>query len=80
MQAQRIDRHRRSIPVTVAIVVAVVGQAAILVNDFGPGSNSQGNRNASMISAAAVSRAGAIETPSATSAGRAVSVKIAARS
>jgi hypothetical protein len=47
-------------PVAIAIIVAVVGQAAILLNDFGPTKDS-GSSN--MITAAAVARAGAIETP-----------------
>jgi hypothetical protein len=79
MHVQARDR-RDFMPVMIAVAVAVVGQAAVLFNDFGAGSNSRGNRNASMISAAVVSRAGAIEIPSAPPAGRAVSVKIAAKS
>jgi hypothetical protein len=46
-------------PVIVAAFVAVVGTAGILL---GPGNNSQ-QGNAASITAAAVSRAGAIETP-----------------
>ena len=49
---------------TIALIVAVVGQAAILFNDFGPGNGSHRGGNPSMISAAAVSRAGATEVPS----------------
>jgi hypothetical protein len=52
-------------PVVIALLVAVVGQAAILLNDFGPGNGSRRDGNPSMISAAAVSRAGATEVPSA---------------
>jgi hypothetical protein len=48
-------------PVVIAVTVAVVGQAAILLNDFGPGKGSGGGNG--MITAAAVSRAGAIEIP-----------------
>jgi len=51
-------------PVIAAIVVAVLGQTVILFNDFGAGNDSQGRGNARMITAAAVSRAGAIEIPS----------------
>jgi hypothetical protein len=51
------------IPVIVAAIVAVVGQTAVLFNDFGPGNDSQGSGNG-MITAAAVSRAGAIVIPS----------------
>jgi hypothetical protein len=71
MHAETRDR-RDFLPVMIAVLVAVVGQAAILFNDFSTGSNSHGNGNASMISAAVVSRAGAIEVPSAPPAGRAV--------
>jgi hypothetical protein len=54
----------------VAAIVAVVGQTVILLNDFGPGNDSQGSGNARMITAAAVSRAGAIEIPSEPPAGK----------
>jgi hypothetical protein len=53
------QRIRRS-PVVIAIILAVVGQAAILLNDFGPG---KGSGSSNMITAAAVARAGAIEIP-----------------
>jgi hypothetical protein len=49
------------IPVIVAAFVAVAGTAGIVLS-FGPGENSQ-QGNAMLITAAAVSRAGAIETP-----------------
>jgi hypothetical protein len=64
---------QRKVPILVAAIIAVVGQAVIIFNDFGPGNNSQGSGNARMITAAAVSRAGAIEIPSAPPAGRSVS-------
>jgi hypothetical protein len=64
---------RRKVPMLVAAIVAVVGQTVILFNDFGPGNESQGSDNARMITAAAVSRAGAIEIPSAPPAGQSVS-------
>jgi hypothetical protein len=60
---------QRKIPILVAAVVAVVGQTAVLLNDFGPGNNSQDGGNARMITAAAVSKAGATEIPSALPAG-----------
>jgi hypothetical protein len=60
-------------PVIVTAIVAVVGTAVILFNDFGPGNDSQGSGNARMITAAAVSRAGAIEIPSQPPAGRSAS-------
>jgi hypothetical protein len=61
---------QRKVLMLVAAIVAVVGQTVILFNDFGPGNHSQGSGNAKMITAAAVSRAGAIEIPSQTPAGR----------
>ncbi len=52
---------QRKVPMLVAAIIAVVGQTVILFNDFGPGNDSQGRGNARMITASAVSRAGAIE-------------------
>jgi hypothetical protein len=63
MQAQRRDT-RRMTPVMIAVLVAIAGQAAILLNDFGAGNGSSGDGKASVITAAAVSRAGAIQLPS----------------
>jgi hypothetical protein len=63
MHAQRKDRRGDLIPVIVAAIVAVVGTGAILFNDFGPDNNSLGSGNR-LITAAVVSRAGAIEIPS----------------
>ena len=60
---------KRKTPVLVAAIVAVMGQAVILFNDFGPGYDSEGRGDATMVSAAAVSRAGATEIPSAPPAG-----------
>jgi hypothetical protein len=51
-------------PVMVALFVAVAGQALILFNDFGPGSDSRSSGSTTMITATAISRAGAIEIPS----------------
>jgi hypothetical protein len=70
MHTQREYRRSRSIPVIVAVFVAVVGQALVLFNDFGPGSDSPSGGSATMITAAALSRAGAIEIPSEPPAGR----------
>ena len=69
MQAQRKDRHGDLIPVIATVIVAVVGQTLILFNDFGGGNNSLGGGNG-MITAAAVSKAGAIEIPSQADVGR----------
>ena len=55
-----VQKHSTAVPVTVAMIIAVVGQAIILFGDFGPGSQPQGT---GMITAAALSRAGAIEIP-----------------
>ena len=70
MQAHRKDRLGDLIPVIVAATVAVVGQTFVLFNDFGHGYDSHGRGNG-MITAAAVSRAGAIESPSEPAAGTA---------
>ncbi len=69
MQARRKNRRGDLIPVIVAAIVAVVGTGAILFNDFGPDNNSLGSGNG-MITAAAVSKAGAIEIPSQADVGR----------
>jgi hypothetical protein len=61
------------IPVIVAATVAVAGQTFILLSDFGAGNDPQGRGNARMITAAVVSRAGAIEIPSEPDAGWPVS-------
>jgi hypothetical protein len=70
MDAQRKDRRGDFMPAMVTVIVAVVGTAGILFNNFGPGSDSHGSRNARMVTAAAVARAGAIEIPSEPLAGR----------
>ena len=73
MHAKRKDRRGDLIPLMVAIFVAVMGQTVVLFNDFGAGIDSQVSGNATMITAAAVSRAGAIEIPSEPPAARPVS-------
>ena len=60
---------QRKTPVLVAAIVAVMGQAVILFNDFGPGNGPQGRGNARIITSAVVSKAGAIEIPSQPDAG-----------
>jgi hypothetical protein len=47
-----------------------VGSAVIFFSNFGPDNNPQDRASAAMITAAAVSRAGAIEIPSVSSDGR----------
>jgi hypothetical protein len=56
-------------PAIVTAVVAVVATAGILFTLFGPGNGSQHSGNARMITAAAVSKAGAIEIRSVPPAG-----------
>jgi hypothetical protein len=51
-------------PPLAATVVAIASIAAILLSDFGPSNASQDRDTARMVTAAAVSRAGAIESPS----------------
>jgi hypothetical protein len=51
-------------PATVTLIVAILSTAGILFDDFGPSNASQDSGTARMITAAAVSRAGAIEIPS----------------
>jgi hypothetical protein len=64
MHAQREDRRGDFIAAMVTVIVAVVGTAGILFNDFGPGNDSHVSGNPRMVTAAAVARAGAIEIPS----------------
>lgn len=64
MHTQSKRWHGRSTPVIVAVFVAVVGQAFVLLADFGPDNDLRGERSAATVTAAAVSRAGAIEIPS----------------
>ena len=58
------SKYRNLAPPFAAAVVAVASIAAILLSDFGPGNASQDGDTARMVTAAAVSRAGAIESPS----------------
>jgi hypothetical protein len=73
MHAQRKAERGDATPAIIAIVVAVLGMAGILFEDFGPGNVSQDSGSARMITAAAVPRAGAIEIPSGPTAGRSAS-------
>jgi hypothetical protein len=70
MYVQRRETRSDVIPVVVTATIAVLGLAGILLNDFGSGSGSHRNGDARMITAAAVSRAGATETPSVPPAGQ----------
>jgi hypothetical protein len=62
MYAQR-KGQRAWVPVTVALFVAITGQTVVLFNDFGPGNHSRASASARMVTAEAVSRAGAIQIP-----------------
>jgi hypothetical protein len=73
MHAQKKDRRGDAAPVIVMVIAAVLATAGILLNDISPGNDSQGSGNARMITAAAVSRAGAIEIPSQPPAGQSAS-------
>jgi len=63
------SRRGDLIPVVVTLIVAVVGATGIFTN-LRPGKNSPDSVSARMVTAAAVSRAGAIEIPSKTHAGQ----------
>jgi hypothetical protein len=60
------SNHRSSDlrPAIVTLLVAIASTVGILFDDFGPSNSSQDRGKAKMITAAAVSRAGAIEIPS----------------
>ena len=62
MYAQR-KGQRAWVPVTVALFVAITGQTVVLFNDFGPSNHSSASASARMVTAEAVSRAGAIQIP-----------------
>ena len=64
MHTQSKHRNVALSPVIVAVIVAIASTAGILFDDFGPSSTSRDRAMARMITAAALSRAGAIETPS----------------
>jgi uncharacterized membrane protein len=64
IHAQRTDRRGELVPLIVTVVVAVAGTVGILLSNLDLGNDSQGSSTARMITAAAVSRAGAIEIPS----------------
>jgi hypothetical protein len=55
-----MQKHSSLLPVIVALIIAVLGQGIILFGDFGPSNHVPVN---GMITAAAVSRAGAVEIP-----------------
>ena len=71
--AQNMNVHAQQrgdlVPVTMTVIVAVVGTAGTL-NNLRPGNDSQDSGNARMITSAAASRVGAIEILSEPPAGR----------
>ena len=73
MHEEREHRHGHAMPATAAAMVAVLGMAGILYQDLGPANGSQLGGNAAKITAAAVSRAGAIQIPSQPLAGQSAS-------
>lgn len=73
MYADGKQRHGHLIPAMAAVIVAVLGTSGILYQDFGPGNGPQLSGDANMITAAAVSRAGAVQIPSQPRAGRSAS-------
>jgi hypothetical protein len=70
MYEESKERHDHAIPAMAAVIVAVLGMAGILYQDLSPANGSQLSGNAAKITAAAVSRAGAIQIPSQPRAGQ----------
>jgi hypothetical protein len=64
---------QRRLPMQISAFIAFVGIALIAFSDFNGDASSESSSEARAITAAAVSRAGAIETPSEPPAGRKVS-------
>ena len=60
------SKYRNSLlsPAFFAAIVAIASSAAIIFDDFGPTHPSQDEVRARIVTAAAVSKAGAIESPS----------------
>jgi hypothetical protein len=73
MDAQRNDRRGNLTLAIVAAFAALVGPAVVIFDDFGAGNNLQQSDRARVVTAAAVSKAGAIETWPEPGAGRSVS-------
>jgi hypothetical protein len=73
METESKDRHGHLMPAMAALVVAVLGTAGLAYQDFGPANGSQVSSDANMITAAAVSKAGAIQIPSQPRAGQSAS-------
>jgi hypothetical protein len=65
--------QRAWVPVTVALFVAITGQTVVVFNDFGPSNHSRASASARVVTAEAVSRAGAVQIPSQPPARRPVS-------
>ncbi len=56
--------NQRTVPVLVAALLAVVGTAVVFFNGLSPNEDPQDRASARIATAAAVSRAGAIQIPS----------------
>ena len=64
MQVRRKDLRADGIPALLTAIIAVVSTAGIALNVLVSLGDTQADSNARMITAAALSRAGAIEVPS----------------
>lgn len=64
MRVRNDDRRSDVMPVILTLIIAVVSTAGVVLGIFVPGNDAQGGRSAAMITAATLSKAGAIETPS----------------
>jgi hypothetical protein len=73
MDRQSKDLRGDLKPVIITAIVAIGATAGILFNDFGPSGAPQNSGTARMVTAAAISRAGAIEIPSEPPAGSSAS-------
>jgi hypothetical protein len=72
MHARRDDRRSNVMPVILTVIIAVVSTAGVVLGIFVPRNDAQGGRSAAMITAATLSKAGAIQTPSEPLTGRGV--------
>jgi len=64
MDTQSKDLRGDLRPVVITAIIAIGATTGILLNDFSPGSATQDSSTARMVTAAAISRAGAIQIPS----------------
>ena len=64
MHVRRNDPRSDVLPVILTVIIAVVCTAGVVLDVLVPPNDAQRSNSATMITAAALSRAGAIETPS----------------